>query len=77
MGWDLEAMPAQETCEPAKYGGVSCSCRFTKLPSVLPHTWLLLGRTASLHTAYYGGGVTYVSFAQHCAPVVWVMPQIS
>ena len=37
MGWDLEALPAQETCEPAKYGGGSCRCNLAELLSVLRH----------------------------------------
>ena len=39
MNWDLEAMPGQETCEPAKYGGAFCQMfHHSKLPLVLPHS---------------------------------------
>ena len=54
MSWDLEAMPAQETCEPAKYGGAVCRCHPTELPSVLPHTCFLHGMVAGLHTVCCG-----------------------
>ena len=58
MGWDLEALPAQETCEPAKYGGASSaviliSAVIEELQYLLPHTLLLLGRLVDLHTACY------------------------
>ena len=46
MGWDLEALPAQETCEPAKYGGTSCRWQFAESLSVLRLIWCRLAAVA-------------------------------